>query len=173
VNHRQAEVAHSVSVSRRTKFFHLHASGRRRKKFVPSLSFQGRTVHGEEEKAGLAYDFFNSLIGEAAQRSHSLDFDFLGLPSLDLSSLEDPFTEEEVERIIKALPSDKAPGPDGFTGPFPQDGVARYQGRCGLFGCLPNTPRHATHFAPQVWRPNRPPHLRRGVAPKAGIQTAP
>jgi hypothetical protein len=40
----------------------------------------------------------------------------------------------------------------------------------GLFGCLPKTPRHATHFASQVWRPNRPPHLRRGVASNAGNQ---
>jgi hypothetical protein len=36
----------------------------------------------------------------------------------------------------------------------------------GLFGCLPKTPHHATHFPPQVWRPNRPPYLRRGVAPE-------
>ncbi|PUZ62025.1 hypothetical protein GQ55_4G325500 [Panicum hallii var. hallii] len=33
-------------------------------------------------------------------------------------------------------------------------------------------PRHATPHAPQVWRPNRLPHLRRGVAASAGRQTA-
>jgi hypothetical protein len=32
-------------------------------------------------------------------------------------------------------------------------------------------PRHATHLAPQVWRPNQPPNLRRIVAPSAGNQT--
>jgi len=42
----------------------------------------------------------------------------LGLPSHDLSSLDLPFTEEEVWATIKTLPSDKAPGPDGFTGRF-------------------------------------------------------
>jgi hypothetical protein len=42
----------------------------------------------------------------------------------------------------------------------------------GVFGCMPRMPRHATHLAPQVRRPNRPPHLRRGVAPSAGNQTA-
>jgi hypothetical protein len=29
-----------------------------------------------------------------------------------------PFSEREVEDIIKRLPADKAPGPDGFTGRF-------------------------------------------------------
>ncbi|MQL93606.1 hypothetical protein Taro_026247, partial [Colocasia esculenta] len=30
-------------------------------------------------------------------------------------SLEAPFTEEEVERVIRTMPGDKAPGPDGMT----------------------------------------------------------
>ena len=33
-------------------------------------------------------------------------------------ALDLPFTEEEVWATIKTLPSDKAPGPDGFTGRF-------------------------------------------------------
>lgn len=36
----------------------------------------------------------------------------------DLSHLGDPITEEEVKVAILALPSDKAPGLDGFTGKF-------------------------------------------------------
>ena len=44
--------------------------------------------------------------------------DHLALPSHDLEALDMPFTEEEVWHIIKNLPSDKAPGPDGFTGRF-------------------------------------------------------
>lgn len=38
---------------------------------------------------------------------------------MDLSHLEDPFTEEEIHRAIKEMLGDKAPaGPDGFTGNF-------------------------------------------------------
>ncbi|WVZ87246.1 hypothetical protein U9M48_033916 [Paspalum notatum var. saurae] len=37
---------------------------------------------------------------------------------MDLSSLEEPFTEEEVLSAIKELPVDRALGPDGFTGAF-------------------------------------------------------
>ena len=37
---------------------------------------------------------------------------------LDLSSLVEPFSAEEIDLIIKQLPPDKAPGPDGFNGYF-------------------------------------------------------
>jgi hypothetical protein len=36
----------------------------------------------------------------------------------DLAELEAPFTHEEIRDTINSLPSDKAPGPDGFTGKF-------------------------------------------------------
>jgi len=42
----------------------------------------------------------------------------LDMPSLDLTELETPFSEQEVWKTINLLPSDKAPGPDGFTGKF-------------------------------------------------------
>ena len=36
----------------------------------------------------------------------------------DLSALVMPFLKEEIDLIVKHLPSDKAPGPDGFNGLF-------------------------------------------------------
>ena len=36
----------------------------------------------------------------------------------DLSALVMPFLKEEIDLIVKHLPSDKAPGPDGFNGVF-------------------------------------------------------
>lgn len=36
----------------------------------------------------------------------------------NLVHLEAPFSAEEVEKIVKGMPLDKAPGPDGFTGRF-------------------------------------------------------
>lgn len=44
--------------------------------------------------------------------------DYLGLPPHDLEELDSQFTEKEVWDSIKQLPSDRAPGPDGFTGRF-------------------------------------------------------
>jgi len=42
----------------------------------------------------------------------------LGINTQDMSELELPFTEDEVWRTIQQLPSDKAPGLDGYTGRF-------------------------------------------------------
>jgi hypothetical protein len=40
------------------------------------------------------------------------------VPNEDLSSLVTPFSQSEIDSIIKRMPPDKAPGPDGFNGHF-------------------------------------------------------
>jgi hypothetical protein len=42
----------------------------------------------------------------------------IGMPQLDLSELASEFTEDEVLAVIREIPNDRAPGPDGFTGRF-------------------------------------------------------
>jgi hypothetical protein len=37
---------------------------------------------------------------------------------VDLSSLEIPFSNQEIDNIIKNMPTDKSPGPDGFNNEF-------------------------------------------------------
>jgi mannosylglycoprotein endo-beta-mannosidase len=36
----------------------------------------------------------------------------------DMQSLEIPFTEKEIEDVVKSLPNEKSPGPDGFNNEF-------------------------------------------------------
>ena len=36
----------------------------------------------------------------------------------ELSDLEAPFTMDDIDQVIKELPTDRAPGPDGFNGTF-------------------------------------------------------
>lgn len=60
----------------------------------------------------------HALLGTAFIRNHRIDLSPLGLPRLDLSDQVQPFTADEVARIIKESPTDRAPGPDGLNGAF-------------------------------------------------------
>jgi hypothetical protein len=74
----------------------------------------------EHLKAATVFDHFDGILGTSKERVCSLDFGRLGLPSLDLSSLDSCFSEQEVWSIIHALSPDNASGPDGFTWRFYQ-----------------------------------------------------
>lgn len=101
-----------------TEFFHRHARHRQRRSVITTLTKDGETYTGQDNLARMVDQYYGGLLGAAPEREHAMNLDILNLPSLDLSHLELPFTEGEVEKIVKAMPLDKAPGPDGFTGRF-------------------------------------------------------
>ena len=72
----------------------------------------------DNSMADALYDHYNSILGTDFVRSRRLDLATLGVRSVDARPLEVMFTEEEVTRVVKELPNDKAPGPDGLTGLF-------------------------------------------------------
>ena len=57
-------------------------------------------------------------MGISLQPRMLFDLHSLISPSVNLDSLVAPFTKEEIDKIIKQLPIDKAPGPDEFNGLF-------------------------------------------------------
>jgi hypothetical protein len=103
-----------------TKLFHVHSSHRRHKGFIRSLEHRGQILVQEESKVEAAFGFFNGRLGEPTIHSYAINLEDLDLPQLDLSELGNWFTEEEVWGVIRSLPPDNAPGPDGFTARFLQ-----------------------------------------------------
>jgi len=66
----------------------------------------------------VAEEHFQSIMSSPPLRQSDLNWPELNFQSHDLASLVEPFTEEELHKIVKQTPLDKAPGPDGFTGAF-------------------------------------------------------
>jgi hypothetical protein len=101
-----------------TKLFHLHSWHRKRKNFIAKIVADGQILTNHEDKARVVNDFYENLLGTNLTRDHSINLEELGTAIHNLANLEIPFTEDEVWATVKKLPSDKAPGPDGFTGRF-------------------------------------------------------
>jgi hypothetical protein len=99
--------------------FHASARYRKGKNFIATvISREGQTLTSHDDKAAEFANFYNGLLGTHENREVTIDLEALGVPSPEIANLDAPFLEEEVWETIKHLPSDKAPGPDGFTGRF-------------------------------------------------------
>jgi hypothetical protein len=101
-----------------TKFFHIRASTRLRKNYIQSLHTDEGVAIAHNDKENVVTDYFSEHLGSVAQRGRTFDWDALGYAPRDLSALEAPFTQDEIKDTIFSMSSDKAPGPDGFTGAF-------------------------------------------------------
>jgi hypothetical protein len=102
-----------------TKFFHLTASSRARKNFIQYLQPTiGNLEEAHNDKEKIIYDHFKSHLGTTPLIELTLNWLALALPRHDLSALEASFSLDEVKETIFSMPSDKAPGLDGFTGIF-------------------------------------------------------
>ena len=68
-------------------------------------------------------DYYEQLYGNKMDNLEEMDrfFEKFSLPRLDQEEIEimnNPITSSEIEAVIKNLPKNKSPGPDGFTGEF-------------------------------------------------------
>jgi hypothetical protein len=101
-----------------TRFFHLQACHRSRKNHIASLKVHDSEIVLNEEIANAVFEHYNAIMGTPFQRTADIDLDALGLQLHDLTMLDVCFFEFEIWATIAELPSDKALGPDGFTGLF-------------------------------------------------------
>jgi hypothetical protein len=101
-----------------TRFSHLRANGRRRKNFIQRLRHRGGYLFGHNDKKQVVQGHFESAMATPLPCSHDFSWPDLGLSAPDLSSLDKPFSDDEIWHAICQLPHDKALGPDGYTSLF-------------------------------------------------------
>ena len=102
-----------------TKFFHAMATERYRKNVISQImDDSGRMVTDHNEKSSLFFQEFRKRLGTTVGISMLFNLESLIQPCLDLDDVCQPFSHEEIDRIILDLPNDKAPGPDGFNSLF-------------------------------------------------------
>jgi hypothetical protein len=101
-----------------SKLFHAVANGRRTKNYIAAVRVGEMLVTEQERKNVIFTEAYAELLGAIHNREHGIELQALDIPTKDLHELDRIFSEEEVWSTIKELPSDRAPGPDGFTCAF-------------------------------------------------------
>ena len=78
----------------------------------------GHIITDQKGKEEVFYNAYKELLGKDSARDFTLDLEDLGVTRIDLSEQDRVFSEDEIWGVIKDLPSDKAPGPDGLISLF-------------------------------------------------------
>ena len=105
--------------SENSAYFHSMATIRYRQNTISSLSKSDGTVaYDHHEKASILRQTFQGRLGISVPTDDSFNFASYLQPTIGLNSLSVPFTNSEIDKAVHDLPSDKAPGPDGFNGLF-------------------------------------------------------
>ena len=70
-------------------------------------------------------DYYKQLYNNKMDNLEEMDkflekHKLLRLSQKDIENMNRPITSTEIETVIKNLPTNKSPGPDGFTGEFYQ-----------------------------------------------------
>ncbi|XP_073367712.1 uncharacterized protein [Aegilops tauschii subsp. strangulata] len=101
-----------------TKKFHATATQVFRHNYISFIkSSDNIEVHEHEQKAAILWQSFKDRIGKIEDTVQLFDIQNMALQVID-DSKTNPFTTEEIDNVIKCMPNDKSPGPDGFNGLF-------------------------------------------------------
>ena len=105
-----------------TKFFHTKASINHRHNHIAVLQNEDEVdISDHAGKAAILWDTYKKRMGTSHKTTMHFDLESLFGQRQDsaiFDNLELPFTEEEINEVVKQLPPDKSPGPDGFNGLF-------------------------------------------------------
>ena len=99
-----------------TKFFHLMANSNKRFNTIDSLHINGSLSSNLAAIRDHATSFYESLFTKTMGWRPKLDdLDFVALTEGEASSLEAPFLERDVKKVVFGMDGNKASGPDDFS----------------------------------------------------------
>lgn len=102
-----------------TKFFHAWATKALRRRAIPVLRGpDGLNLESHLDKAHALWTVFRDRLGQAETRVLPRYLADLIHRHDGLEVLSAPFSVAEIDAVVKDLPSDRSPGPDGFNGLF-------------------------------------------------------
>jgi hypothetical protein len=95
------------------------ATIRYRRNSISSLTRDdGSEAVEHHEKAGILWHSYRECLGVSVPIDDTFDFSHYLQPCPGLDDLSASLSNDEIDKIVAHLPTDKAPGPDGFTGLF-------------------------------------------------------
>jgi hypothetical protein len=89
--------------------FQIMAKVRNENNYIATLTDGSASASSQTDKHLLIFDHFQRHIGSISHREHRLNNAELGWHPQQLQHLDLPFSEQEVEKTIKAMPREKAP----------------------------------------------------------------
>lgn len=113
-----ARIANLKEGDANTKYFHRRINARRRKNHIHKLKHDQGWITEHDTKEKIILDHISEVMKKGCTSEKDFNWDEINLEVHDLHGLESPITEEEVQKAINYMPSDKASGPDSFTGAF-------------------------------------------------------
>jgi hypothetical protein len=105
-----------------TKFFHTKATINFRQNHIATLQNEEQVeISDHEGKAAILWKNFKERMDNAGNPKMLFNIEDLypsKLSSESKNKLEKTFSDKEIDDVIKDLPNDKSPGPDGFNNEF-------------------------------------------------------
>jgi hypothetical protein len=115
----RAKVKHVQEGGNNTKYFHLIANGKHRRKKIFQLEQDEGTIVGDDNLNFFISEYYKKLFGAPVQNGFSLCENSLSdIPQISSVILTSDFTEEDVFEAISQMKHNKASGPDGFPAEF-------------------------------------------------------